>query len=163
DSRVVRKAVLKLTPRGTLEGKVTATYTGLEAAVRRVEGRDEDDTARRKFLESEMESDVPVGIEVKLTNSPDWNGSDAPLVAEYDFGVPGWAALAGRRALLTVGLFRAGEKHAFEHGARTQPLYFHFPYQHTEEVSIELPAGWQTSSLPKPRNSDLKAAIYTMN
>jgi hypothetical protein len=40
-------------------------------------------------------------------------------------------------------------------------VYFHFPYQHAEEISIELPVGWQTSSVPKPRNEDLKAATYT--
>ena len=161
DSRVVRKAVLKLTPRGTLEGKVTTTYTGQEAAARRLAERDEDDTDRRKSLEGDLEGDVPAGIDVKLTNSPDWNGSDSPLVAEYELTVPGWASAAGRRMLVPFGLFGAGEKHTFEHSARVQPLYFHFPYQHTEEVSVELPAGWQTGSLPKPRSSDLKQAIYT--
>jgi hypothetical protein len=160
-SRVVRKAVLKLTTTGSLEGKVVATYTGQEAAVRRLAERDEDETDRRKFLESDLAGDVPVGTDVKLTNTPDWDGADSPLVAEYDFSVPGWAAVAARRMLLTVGLFGAGEKHVFEHNARVQPLYFRFPYQHTEEISIELPAGWRTSSLPGPRTSDFKDARYT--
>jgi hypothetical protein len=160
DSRVERKAVLRLTTTGTLEGKVTTTYTGLEAAGRRVRERDEDDTDRRKFLENEMELEVPTGIRVKLTNAPDWDGSDAPLVAEYDLTVPGYAAFAGRRALMPIGLFGGGEKHTFEHAARVQPLYFHYPYQHTEETSIELPVGWQANGIPKPRTEDLKAALY---
>ena len=160
DSRVERKAVFKLSSAGTLEGKVTTTYTGLEAAVRRLLEQDEDATDRRKYLESDLESDIPTGIRVKLTNSPDWDGSDAPLVAEYDVTVPGYATFAGRRALMAIGLFGASEKHTFEHAARVQPLYFHYPYQHTEDISVELPAGWQANSLPKPRAQDLKTLAY---
>jgi hypothetical protein len=159
DSRVERKATLRLGANGTLEGKVTATYTGLEAANRRLLERDEDETDRRKFLEGEIERIVPSGIRVKLTNSPDWDGSDTPFVVEYDLTVPGFAAYAGKRILMPVGLFGAGEKHTFEHAARVQPLYFHYPYQHTDEVSVELPAGWK-ASVPKPRADDLKAALY---
>jgi hypothetical protein len=163
ESRVARKAVLKLTTSGTLEGKVTATYTGLEAAARRLLERDEDDTERRKYLEDDLKRDVPSGIDVKLTNTPDWDGSDAPLVAEYDLKVPGYAAMAGRRALITVGLFGGGEKHTFEHAARVQPLYFDYPYQHSEDISIDLPEGWQTSSVPKPRTQDLKTLTYKVS
>ena len=136
---------------GTLEGKVTVTYSGLEASWRRINERNEDATERRKFLERDVEAAVPVGIEVKLTNSPDWTGSDTPLVAEFDLRVPGWAATMGNRALLAVGLFGNAEKYSFEHSARVHPLYFTFPYKHTDELAIELPPGWQVGSVPKAR------------
>jgi len=162
DARVERKLAVKLLPGGTLEGKLTVTYTGLEAAWRRVRLRNDDETERRKFLEHDVEADVPTGVDVKLTNAPDWSGSEAPLVAELDFKASGWASMAGKRALVPVGLFSGSEKHAFEHGARVHPLYFIFPYQHTDEVVVELPAGWKVSSAPKPRLSDMKVARYTM-
>jgi transglutaminase-like putative cysteine protease len=162
DSRVERKGTLKLTTGGSLEGKVTVTYTGLEAMWRRLNQRNEDDTNRKQFLEREIEADVPVGIDVKLTNSPDWTGSDQPLVAEFDLEVPGWAAGAGSRALVPVGLFGAAEKHTFEHGARVHPIYFSFAYQHTDDVTIELPAGWQVSSVPEPRIANINGAKYRM-
>ncbi|HET7811472.1 MAG TPA: DUF3857 domain-containing protein [Steroidobacteraceae bacterium] len=160
ESRVERKVVVKLDTSGTLEGKVTATYTGLEASRRRIAERNEDATERRKFLEDEIEADVPTGIDVKLTNSPDWTGAETPLVAEFEFSVPGWAAAAGNRALVPVGLFGGSEKHTFEHGARVHPLYFSHPYQHTDEISIELPPGWQVASMPKPRAVDIKVIKY---
>lgn len=163
ESRVERKVAVKLTSGGSLEGKVTVTYTGLESAWRRVAERHDDDTERKKFLEGEIEADVPTGIEVKLTNTPDWTGADTPLVAEFDFKAPGWAAYAGNRALVPVGLFGGSEKHTFEHSARVHPLYFMFPYQHTDEVSIELPSGWQANSIPKPRATDAKVAKYSMS
>jgi hypothetical protein len=163
ESRVERKAVVKLAPSGTLEGKVTVTYSGLEASWRRINERNEDATERRKFLERDVEAAVPVGIDVKLTNSPDWTGSDTPLVAEFDLRVPGWAATMGNRALLAVGLFGNAEKNSFEHSARVHPLYFTFPYKHTDELAIELPPGWQVGSVPKARTADIKVATYNSN
>ncbi|HEU4779514.1 MAG TPA: DUF3857 domain-containing protein [Steroidobacteraceae bacterium] len=160
ESRVERKVAVKLTPSGTLEGKVTVTYSGLEASWRRITERHDDATERRKFLERELEADVPVGVDVKLTNTPDWTGSGTPLVAEFDLRVPGWAAAAGNRLLMPISLFGAAEKHTFEHSARVHPLYFTFPYKHTDEVAIELPPGWQVSSLPKARTADIKVAAY---
>jgi len=104
------------------------------------------------FLENQIKADIPGGIEVELSNRPDWNSASPALVAEYDLKVPGWAAAAGQRALLPVGLFGAQEKRTFQHTARIHPLYFSFPHQSADDVAIELPANWQVSSVPKPRN-----------
>jgi hypothetical protein len=160
-SRIARRTTLKLTSSGSLEGKVTVTYTGLEASSRRLEEREEDDTERRKYLEDEIEGDIPSGIDVKLVNSPDWKAAEAPLVAEYEIKVPGWAASAGRRSLVPVGLFGGGEKHTFEHSSRVHPVCFDFRYQHKDDIAIELPSGWQVSSVPKARASDLKAVAFS--
>jgi hypothetical protein len=162
-AQIQRKLIVKLSPNGTLEGKLTVAYTGIEAARRRLRFRNEDDAARKEFLENDVKAAVPTGIEVKLTNSPDWTASETPLLAELDFKAGGWASAAGKRALVPVGLFGGGEKHKFEHAARVHPLYFSFPYQHTDEVVIDLPPGWKVSSVPKPRVSDLKVAKYSMS
>jgi transglutaminase-like putative cysteine protease len=161
-SRVERKGALKLTPEGSLEGKITVTYTGLEASWRRLNQRNEDETDRRKFLERHIENEVPVGLDVKLVNTPDWTSSEAPLIAELEVRVPGWASSAGKRAILPVGLFGGGEKHKFEHAARVHPIYFTFAYRHTDDVTIELPPGWQVNSVPQERRVDIKVASYAM-
>jgi hypothetical protein len=160
ESRVERKLTAKLSPSGALEGKVTVTYSGLEASWRRITERNDDAMERKKFLEQDIEAAVPVGIDVKLTNTPDWTGSDTPLVAEFELRVPGWASSAGSRVLMPVGLFGGTEKHTFEHSARVHPIYFTFPYQHTDEIAIELPPGWQVGSMPKARTADIKVAKY---
>jgi len=163
DARVARKLTAKLTTGGTVEGKLTVTYTGLEAAWRRKRLRNEDAAERKKFLEQDVEADVPTGIDVTLTNSPDWSGVETPLVAELDFRASGWAAMAGKRALVPVGLFGGGEKHMFEHAARVHPIYFSFPYVHSDEAVIELPPGWKVASVPKPRIGDMKVVKYSMS
>jgi hypothetical protein len=159
DSRIERKASLKL-DRGTLAGKLTVTYTGLEASARRLNERAQDDTARKQYLEDEVQRAIPTGITVTLTNVPDWSAWDAPLVAQYDLEVPGWGVAAGRRMLLPVALFGAEEKGMFTHITRVQPLYFDNFYQHLDDVTIELPAGWVADSVPQARNVDLKRLIY---
>jgi hypothetical protein len=161
-STIARTAQLKLGDDGSLSGKLTITFSGLEALWRRSEERNEDETDRKKFLEDQVREYIPAGIEVELTNKPDWNSAAPTLTAVYDLKVPGWASAAGRRALLPVGLFAATEKQLFEHADRVHPVYFQFPFEKVDEVSIDLPLGWQVSSVPKPLDRDAKAAKYAL-
>jgi len=161
-SRIERKADMKLTDDGSLEGKVTVTYTGLEAYALRMEERNEDDAARKKLLEDRMKTEVPAAIDLELKKQPDWKNSNEPFVVEYEVKIPGWASSAGKRALVPVGMFSAPEKHMFEHASRVFPVYFAFPFQKIDEVSIDLPLGWQVGSVPKPVDQDAKAIQYTL-
>jgi hypothetical protein len=163
ESRIERNAKLKLSSdTGGLEGALTITYTGLEAMYRRLDQRNSDDVARKTFLEDEVKEQVPAAIEVDLTNKPDWSNSETPLVAEFHLKVPGWVSGAGKRALMPVGLFTANEKRIFEHANRTQPIYFEYPFEKLDDVSIELPAGWQVASLPPAKNQDGHIVSYTL-
>jgi transglutaminase-like putative cysteine protease len=161
-SRIERKAALKLDDTGSLEGKLTITFTGLEALSRRQEERNVDEADRKKFLEDQVREYIPVGIDVELTNKPDWSSSAEKLVAEYDLKVPGSVSGAGRRALLPAALFCATEKQLFELSNRVHPIYFQFPFQKIDDVTIELPLGWQVSSVPPVKNQDAKAVVYTL-
>jgi hypothetical protein len=162
DSQIERKADLKLTQEGSLEGKLKVTYSGLEAMYRRLEERNEDEAQRKKSLEDGVRYMIPASVEVELANKPDWSSSDPNLVAEFDLKVPGWAAGAGRRALMAVGIFGAQEKHMCEHATRVHPMYFHYASEKVDNVTIELPLGWQVSSLPKPETDDAKVVRYAM-
>jgi hypothetical protein len=161
-SRIERKADLKLDSEGSLAGKLTVTYSGLEASWRRVEERNEDETHRKKSLEDEVRETIPAAIEVELTNKPDWSSSSPTLVAQFDLKVPGWVSGAGRRALMLVGLFSAPEKHMCEHATRTHPLYFHYASEKVDDVRIDLPLGWQVGSLPQPKTEDGKVILYSL-
>ncbi|HEY6269858.1 MAG TPA: DUF3857 domain-containing protein [Candidatus Acidoferrum sp.] len=162
ESQIVRKADLNLTTEGSLEGKLTVTFTGLEAQRRRVQERNEDEANRKKLLEDYVKEVIPAGIEVELTSKPDWASSSPSMVAEFSLKVPGWASGAGKRALLPVGLFSGPEKHMCEHSTRVHPLYFQYLFEKTDDVRIELPLGWQISSLPQAQNTDAKVMAYTL-
>jgi hypothetical protein len=162
ESKIERKAALKLTENGSLEGKLTVTYSGLEALRRRSDERDEDTTARKKFLEDEVREYVPVAIDVELTNSPEWSGSAPTLVAEFEFKADGWVSGAGHRALLPVGLFSVSEKHLFDHEQRVHPIYFQYPLQKVDDITIELPLGWRVTSLPKAQKQGEHPVGYVL-
>ncbi len=161
-SQIVRKANLKLiADTGSLEGNLTITYTGLAASSRRVERRNDDDTARKKLLEDEVREFVPSGIEVELVNKPDWRTPTAPLVAEFILKVPGWVESSGRRAMFPTGLFSSPEKRVFDHANRVHPLYFRYPSTKLDDISIQLPEGWRVSSLPPAESQDSKIIAYS--
>jgi len=161
-SQIERIAELRLTEEGSLEGKVTLKFSGLEALYRRLEERNEDEAARNKFLEEQLKEYIPAAIEAELKNKPDWQGSEPPLVAEFEVKVPGWVSSAGRRAFLPVGLFGASEKHLFEHANRVHGVYFSYPYKKADDVRIELPPGWQVSSVPQRQDKNLQSVEYML-
>jgi hypothetical protein len=162
ESQILRNAKLKLSDTGDLEGKLTVTYTGLEGMYRRLEVRNEDEVERKKFLEDELKEQIPVAAELELTNKPDWASSETPLVAELEVKIPGWVSSAGKRAVLPVGFFAAEEKRVFEHAQRVHPIYFEYPHEKIDDVTIELPTGWQVSSVPAPQTKDAKVVLYDL-
>lgn len=159
-SQIIRKAELKLAQSGELEGKFTVTFTGLEALQRRLDERNQDETARKAYLEEEVKQYIPAASEITLSNQPDWTSAEAPLAAEFAIKIPGWASVAGSRALLPLGIFSGTEKHVFEYSGRTYPIYFDFRSERADDVTIELPSGWQAAALPKPQNHDLHAVAF---
>lgn len=160
-SRITRRAALQLSDDGSLRGTVTVHYSGIEAQWVRLQERAEDAVARTKYLEGQLKSAIPVASDVKLTNAPEWSRDDEDLVAKYTLRIDGWAQGAGRRTLFTAGLFSAQERGVFTHDSRVQPLYFRFPYEHTDEVDIALPVGLKIGSLPEPKIAEFKNANYS--
>jgi hypothetical protein len=159
-SNIVRKADLKMTDQGVLEGTVTVTFSGLEALSMRLELRNQDDTTRTKYIEDVVREFIPVGIDVDLKNKPEWNSSSPTLVGEFEIRVQGWASQAGRRALIPVGLFGAPEKHVFEHASRVHPIYFDFPTARIDDVTIELPLDWKVNSVPAGHKDEGRVCSY---
>jgi hypothetical protein len=162
DTKVTRTAQLKLTAEGDLEGKLTVNFTGLEALDRRARQRNEDETARKKDLEDEVKDYIPAGSEVELTSSPDWKNGNVPLTAEFSLKVPGWSSAAGKRALLPTGLFGAPEKHLFEHANRVWPVYFRYPFETADDITVTLPDGWKVDNQPKDMDRDAKAIEFKL-
>jgi hypothetical protein len=161
ESKIERKADVKMNEEdGSLSGKLTVTFSGLEALWRRNEMHNQDEAERKKFLEEQVKEFIPVGIDVELTNHPEWDIAAPTLVATYDLKVPGWASAAGRRALLPFGLFSASEKQLFDHTNRVHPVYFQYPFEKSDDVTIELPLTWQVSSLPKELTRDGQIVLY---
>ncbi len=162
-ARVENHANLTLSDAGDLEGKLTVTFSGLEAARARVDERNADETERKKYFEDTIKGYVPVACEVKLTNQPDWKSSGTPLVAEVDLKVPGWASGAGKHMLVPAALFTGREKKLFDHADRIYPIYTAFPAMESDDVNIQLPTGWQVTSLPAGWKDTGKVVTFNLS
>lgn len=162
ESRIDRVGKLKLSDAGDLEGKLTVTYTGLEAMYHRMEQRNSDEVERKKSLEELVKSQITVTAEAELTNKPDWTSSETPLVADFDLKIPSWASNAGRREVIPAAIFTGGEKGLFEHANRVHPIYFEYPHEKADDVTIELPPGWRVSSVPPLQDINGKVMLYSL-
>jgi Domain of Unknown Function with PDB structure (DUF3857) len=161
-SRITRVAELRMDEHGSLQGKLTVTFSGLEALRRRLEERNDDEADKKKFLEDGIKDCVPVVAEVDLTSQPDWKTSSNSLVAVFNFKTEGWASPAGHHALIPVGLFGAPEKHLFEHSNRVHPIYFEYPSEVQDDITIDMPLNWLVKSLPPEQNQNSKVIVYTL-
>jgi hypothetical protein len=161
-SRIERVGKLKLSDTGELEGKLTVTYTGLEAMYHRLGERHADEVARKKYLEELVTSQVGAAAEAELTNKPDWTSAETPLVAEFNLKIPNWASNAGRKVMIPAAIFTSGEKGLFEHANRVHSIYFEYPHEKADDVTIELPTGWQVSSVPTEQTEDGHIIVYNL-
>jgi len=94
---------------GSLEGKLTVTWTGLEGMWRRQEQRNQDDASRKKFLEDDVKNSIAMGSEVNLPSNRTGrfgHGVHRGVHAE-SAGIRHLSA--GRKVLLPVSLFAANE------------------------------------------------------
>lgn len=162
ESRVQRSAHLKLTDDGSLEGKLTVTYGGLSSMYHRLDVLNSDDAARRQYLEDDLKAQIPLQGQFELTNKPDWVNPAAPLVAEFNVKIPNWSSSAGKRIVMPAALFGAADRHVFEHAERVHPIYFAFPYENDDDVSIELPEGWKVYSVPLPQKQTAQDLTYSL-
>jgi len=162
DSRVEHVGKLRLASTGELEGRLTVTYTGMEAINRRTELRLANESERKKSLEDGVKSQIPMDAETELTNQPDWASSETPLVAEFNLKIPNWATDASETVVTPAAIFTAGERGIFEQAKREHPIYFDYLFEKSEDMTIDLPPGWQVSTLPKAQDQDLKLVAYSL-
>jgi hypothetical protein len=160
DSQIRHHADLKLTTSGALIGRVTITYTGLEARACRLHERNQDAEHRKKYLEDLVRRDVPLPLEVANVSAPDWASSDDPFEIESDVAIADWANLTGQRAVAAVGIFSNRWRNTFVHATRVHAIYFPFPFEYRDDVHVELPPQWKLASLPKPHDVDIDALQY---
>jgi Domain of Unknown Function with PDB structure (DUF3857) len=160
ESRIERVGKLKLSDLGDLEGTLTVTYVGLEAMYHRLQERNADEVARKKSLEERVTNQIGMAAEAELTNKPDWASSETPLVAEFHLKIPAFTSSVGKRVLIPAAIFTAGEKGLFEHANRVYPVYVDYPYEKLDDLTIELPEGWQVGSVPPAQDQDKKLLTY---
>jgi transglutaminase-like putative cysteine protease len=148
DAIVRRSAEFRLDAEGNLSGKLSVTYEGQEALQRRLRAIDQDEAARKKELEEQVQQLLPQGGSAKLLSAEGWTEKETPLRAQFEIEVPHYASVAGQRLLMPIGIFHARGQGTFAAARRTHPVYFEYPWESYEEVKLTLPDGAQIEALP---------------
>ena len=162
DAVVERKARLHLGTDGALAGKFELIFHGQFALQWKLSGRNEDAAGRRKDLQDAVKAWLPPGSKVDLLSSSGWDSPDDPLRAEFDLSIPDQALKTTRRLLIPVAVTITGESSPFPHASRTNPVYFHFPYEESDEIRFELPDGYELEALPRPHKLAGPRASYEL-
>lgn len=148
-SRVRRIAKLKLTEDGTLEGDVQIEFTGHMAIERKEDNDDDSPSQREESLKESLKARMSTA---ELSNISIENVIDPvkPLVYSYHLRVPGYAQRTGKRIFLQPALFQHGIPPLFSASERKNPVYFHYPWSESDEVTIDLPRGYALDNPDAP-------------
>lgn len=141
-----RKAELKLSSDGTLEGIVRIELQGHRAVSRRVALGDTKDDEREKELREDLAKRIP-GAELTALEVEAFADPDVPLVLKYRVRVPAYATRAGKRIVLPPAFFQRGVPPKFTASERRTPVWFPTGWLEEDEVRIELPEGFVAEDL----------------
>jgi hypothetical protein len=145
---IERKSALQLDSDGSLSGQLQVNFEGEQALRRRLDAREEDETGRRKGIEDDIKAWLPSGSKFTLTSVSGWEGTDKPLHAEGTLQLPGFATAAGHRMLIPVTIMQSSLFQSFQHANRNYPIYFHYPFEENDDITIQLPSGYQVKAVP---------------
>lgn len=150
-SVIDRRAQLSLASDGLLSGNLTVRFTGERALIRRMEALQQDELGREKIITDEIKSWLPSGAKFDLTSYTGWEKTDVPLEVQGKIELPGVVETTARRLLLPLGVYEAPLQKIFVPADRRQDVYFSFPYEAWDDITIQLPEGWRADKLPAPQ------------
>ena len=154
-----RRADVVMDEHGMVTGTTVLVFKGLQAMQLRQRAGKTDANGRKKLLEEELRRILPGNSEILLTNAPEWDVTEKPLVAQFHVSCP-FAVAAGKRLMLPQHLFQMNEKAQFPSATRHNAVYFNYPWQEADEVLIKLPSGMTVESLAPNDTLKLDYAIY---
>lgn len=163
EASLIRTGDIDIKDDGSISGAIQVDYTGQRAGLIREERRQEDETARTKGLEDAIKSWLPSSAEFKITKIANWDNNELPIHVEGTLTIPSFATSAAQRMLMPVEMFEPTEVNSFAVEKRVNSVYFHFPYEETDDIRFHMPAGYKAATMPPVHNLDLGAVTYQIS
>lgn len=145
---VTRQVDITVDADGNAAGKLSVDFGGQFGALRREEGRHDDETGRKKSVEDSIHDWLPADASFELTKLDNWDKTDLPLHAEGTVKIPNFGSAAGHRLLVPSSVFVATQAKAFQTALRHNAIYFHFPYIESDDLKCAGPAGFKVETVP---------------
>src|SRR5262249_37899589 len=149
-----RRARLRLTPDGSLEGDVAIQYSGHSGVAPKRSYASGSEPEREEHLRDVVKKRLHTAEvrDIKFENVTD---PEKPIVCSYHIRMPGYAQRTGRRLLLQPAFFQRGAAALFSSSERIHPIYFCYPWSEQDDVEIELPPGYSLDNAESPTSSPL--------
>lgn len=149
-SAEIRRGYFKLAEDGVLEGIVSIEYTGHLAEFHKELNDEDGDKQREDTLRNLVKSRILDTAEISEVLIENVTDPSKPFRYQFKLRVPNYAAKTGRRLFMQPNVFERGSPPLFASSTRKHEVYFSFPYSETDEVSIELPPGYELESPDAP-------------
>ena len=148
-SKIQRRAKLKLSEDGTLEGEVRIEFTGHSAIGRKETLDAKSETERETDLKDDIKAQISAAevTNIKIENVLDHT---KPLVYSYNIRIPGYAQRTGKRLFVQPAFFQYGGRPLFASATRKHPIYFHYPWSEDDQVHIDVPPGYKLDNADAP-------------
>jgi len=114
-------------------------------------------------LANEIKDWLTPGASFEITRIANWEDTTQPLHAEGTVKIPGLGSPVGKRMLVPVSPFQPEEWKSFAAEKRVNPIYLHFPYEESDDVTVHVPAGFSVETLPAAQSSDRGAVSYAIS
>jgi transglutaminase-like putative cysteine protease len=149
-SAEIRKGKFRLLEDGTLEGTASIEFTGHVGAEHKEYNDDDTPQQREETLKRIVRSSILGSAEISDITIENVSDPDKPFRYTFKVRVPGYASRTGKRIFVQPNVFERGSKPIFESAARRYEVYFQYPYSEQDELTIELPAGYELESPDAP-------------
>jgi hypothetical protein len=154
-----RKANLSLDRDGVLSGVVSLYYKGIPAMLLRQTTASADAEGQKNVIAQQLTGLLRGQKDTDLVNEPDWNGTETPLVAQFQVRIA-LPRPADKQLSIAEHLLQAGEPPRFTVVQRTNAIDFRFPWQEADEIRITLPSGMEVQNLSADDSISLPYARY---
>lgn len=142
DSSETHSGQFKLDDDGTLSGTVKFIYTGhLAASERRLMlHKNAGEREQRLIEELKQQFGNPEISEVK------WDGVEdieKPVSVTFKLQLPAYMQRTGKRIFVQPAVFQHNLAARFPNSERKYPVYFHYPWSENDDITIDVPAGYE--------------------
>ena len=138
-----RTGKFKLRDDGTLEGTVEYVYTGHVARRQKQEYEDMTPAQQEKDSTESLQGRLSTAEVAEFTVGRMRLTQRSRYVVRHKITVPGYATRTGKRILLQPSFFQRNLGPRFSESVRKWDMYFDYGWAEDDEVTIELPEGWE--------------------
>lgn len=144
-----RTAKLKLLEDGTLEGTVRIEYLGQQAISRRRNNFQATVAEREESVKEEIKNRAS-SAEITEAVMENLEDNTKPLVYSYKVRIANYAQKTGKRLIFQPGYFEYGISPLFPMTARTNNIYFSYPWSEQDDIEISLPENFAPDTPDAP-------------